>query len=528
MPLQPLRDAILRTQQQSGQLCYPFFLIDDPPQLLGLHAILLRGWFPTSHCVQRNAGAVYLVSCMTGKRTRSFKCAVHHRDREVSSENDFHILVQEPPVFRRMVRIIADEFLTEERDRKYYADHYTCCPPPLFIVLITLVESTGNVALRRIHNLLRVGGEDRKRHFFALVIINPFFCEGVVVEVSRWRCRGGGVAVEGVEVSRWRGWRCRGGGGVGVVFREGNVARYTYFKVRISSLAFLTRSRVGYSFNHNPAMVILVNLKLLKQYPQVDRGISLVLSARPLVLKPVGGESPAKHGARRDLSGGKSPLYEIYKQKTHNALLQENYTELNELISTSEQLSSWLSIGSIRSHSSRSNSKNLTMNVGRRRTRLASTNNYSRVENDRDPNHENLRRARLQTKSGMSVGRFIGERPILSFFECPLNISLRTSPPLRRIRMLGFFTYYTVAMGEINPSGPVPIDSVFIYRPDKRLEIWRFLFYMVLHAGEKSFEVKTTLGTPNRSLNPDYPVIGSPFYCESDALGHAATAAGAV
>jgi len=39
-----------------------------------------------------------------------------------------------------MVRIIADEFLTEERDRKYYADHYTCCPPPLFILLITLIE----------------------------------------------------------------------------------------------------------------------------------------------------------------------------------------------------------------------------------------------------------------------------------------------------------------------------------------------------------------------------------------------------
>lgn len=36
--------------------------------------------------------------------------------------------------------MIGDEFLTEERDRKYYADHYTCCPPPLFIILITLVE----------------------------------------------------------------------------------------------------------------------------------------------------------------------------------------------------------------------------------------------------------------------------------------------------------------------------------------------------------------------------------------------------
>lgn len=39
-----------------------------------------------------------------------------------------------------MVRMIGDEFLTEERDRKFYADHYTCCPPPLFIILITLVE----------------------------------------------------------------------------------------------------------------------------------------------------------------------------------------------------------------------------------------------------------------------------------------------------------------------------------------------------------------------------------------------------
>ncbi|XP_066595305.1 protein rhomboid [Prorops nasuta] len=80
------------------------------------------------------------VNVMSGKRTRSFKCAVHHRDREVCSENDFHLLVREPTLFRKMVRMIGDEFLTEERDRKYYADHYTCCPPPLFIILITLVE----------------------------------------------------------------------------------------------------------------------------------------------------------------------------------------------------------------------------------------------------------------------------------------------------------------------------------------------------------------------------------------------------
>ncbi|XP_022916757.1 protein rhomboid isoform X2 [Onthophagus taurus] len=77
---------------------------------------------------------------MTGKRTRSFKCAVHHRDREVSSENDFHLLLVEPTLFTRMVRAVAEEFLTDERDRKYFADQYTCWPPPIFVILITLVE----------------------------------------------------------------------------------------------------------------------------------------------------------------------------------------------------------------------------------------------------------------------------------------------------------------------------------------------------------------------------------------------------
>lgn len=32
-------------------------------------------------------------------------------------------------------------------------------------------------------------------------------------------------------------------------------------------------------------------------------------------------------------------------------------------------------------------------------------------------------------------------------------------------------------------TGPVPSDSMFIYRPDRRHEIWRFVLYMVLHAG---------------------------------------------
>lgn len=38
---------------------------------------------------------------MSGKRSRSFKCAVHHRDRQVCSENDFHLLLQPPTLFQR-------------------------------------------------------------------------------------------------------------------------------------------------------------------------------------------------------------------------------------------------------------------------------------------------------------------------------------------------------------------------------------------------------------------------------------------
>lgn len=77
---------------------------------------------------------------MSGKRTRSFKCAVHHRDREVCSENDFQLVLHEPPLFQKMVHAVAMEILPEERDRKYYADRYTCCPPPVFIILVTIVE----------------------------------------------------------------------------------------------------------------------------------------------------------------------------------------------------------------------------------------------------------------------------------------------------------------------------------------------------------------------------------------------------
>ncbi|MPC70505.1 hypothetical protein E2C01_064755 [Portunus trituberculatus] len=47
---------------------------------------------------------------MSGKRSRSFKCAVHHRDRQVASENDFHLLFHEPPIFNKLANS-SNQFL---------------------------------------------------------------------------------------------------------------------------------------------------------------------------------------------------------------------------------------------------------------------------------------------------------------------------------------------------------------------------------------------------------------------------------
>ncbi|KAG1654549.1 Protein rhomboid [Nymphon striatum] len=116
-------------------------------------SVLLRDW---SNMFQSHFGVIlglkdpgsnlieprhFFTVYMSGKRSRSFKIAVHQKDREVWSENDFHLISDHHrPIFRKMVKAIATEFLTDDRDRKYYADHYKCCPPPFFIIFMTLIE----------------------------------------------------------------------------------------------------------------------------------------------------------------------------------------------------------------------------------------------------------------------------------------------------------------------------------------------------------------------------------------------------
>ncbi|ODN05684.1 Rhomboid-related protein 3 [Orchesella cincta] len=76
------------------------------------------------------------------------------------------------------------------------------------------------------------------------------------------------------------------------------------------------------------------------------------------------------------------------------------------------------------------------------------------------------------------------ERRYLAEYSC-------CPPPLFMILIsfveLGVFLYYTVPLvqdrGLIGLSGPVPFDSILIYDPYRRYEAWRFVSYMLVHAG---------------------------------------------
>lgn len=91
------------------------------------------------------------ISC---KRSRSFKIAVHCDQESCDTWSDTDLRgygsqrrrrrqrswQRRGTLFNRMVRRITKEYLVDERDRLYYADNYTCCPPPLFIPAVSLIE----------------------------------------------------------------------------------------------------------------------------------------------------------------------------------------------------------------------------------------------------------------------------------------------------------------------------------------------------------------------------------------------------
>ncbi|KAK6479639.1 rhomboid-related protein 3-like isoform X1 [Huso huso] len=78
------------------------------------------------------------VNLMSNKRSNSFRRAILQGSRQRKSA----ALLEEPGlgISQRLVRHVAFETLPREMDRKWYYDSYTGCPPPWFIIVVTIVE----------------------------------------------------------------------------------------------------------------------------------------------------------------------------------------------------------------------------------------------------------------------------------------------------------------------------------------------------------------------------------------------------
>ncbi|XP_039770121.1 rhomboid-related protein 3 isoform X2 [Ornithorhynchus anatinus] len=78
------------------------------------------------------------VNLMSNKRSNSFRQAILQGNRRLCSK----ALLEEKGLSlpQRLVRHVAYETLPREIDRKWYFDSYSCCPPPWFMVAITLME----------------------------------------------------------------------------------------------------------------------------------------------------------------------------------------------------------------------------------------------------------------------------------------------------------------------------------------------------------------------------------------------------
>ncbi|XP_041072903.1 rhomboid-related protein 3 isoform X2 [Carcharodon carcharias] len=78
------------------------------------------------------------VNLMSNKRSNSFCRAIHlgnHRLRANSLLEETGLTLSQ-----RFIRHIAYETLPRGLDRKWYYDSYTCCPPPWFMITVTILE----------------------------------------------------------------------------------------------------------------------------------------------------------------------------------------------------------------------------------------------------------------------------------------------------------------------------------------------------------------------------------------------------
>ncbi|XP_063816964.1 rhomboid-related protein 3 isoform X2 [Pseudophryne corroboree] len=79
-----------------------------------------------------------VLNLMSNKRSNSFRCAILQGNRHLCNK----ALLEEPglSLTQRLIRHVAYETLPREIDRKWFYDNYTGCPPPWFLITVTIVE----------------------------------------------------------------------------------------------------------------------------------------------------------------------------------------------------------------------------------------------------------------------------------------------------------------------------------------------------------------------------------------------------
>uniref|UniRef100_H3B9Q0 Rhomboid-related protein 3 n=1 Tax=Latimeria chalumnae TaxID=7897 RepID=H3B9Q0_LATCH len=78
------------------------------------------------------------VNLMSNKRSNSFRQAIMQGNQHLCNK----ALFEESglSLSQRFIRHVAHETLPREIDRKWYYDSYTCCPPPWFMITVTIIE----------------------------------------------------------------------------------------------------------------------------------------------------------------------------------------------------------------------------------------------------------------------------------------------------------------------------------------------------------------------------------------------------
>ncbi|XP_075034186.1 rhomboid-related protein 3 isoform X2 [Mixophyes fleayi] len=79
-----------------------------------------------------------VLNLMSNKRSNSFRCAILQGNRRLCNK----ALLEESGLnlTQRLIRHVAYETLPREIDRKWFYDNYTGCPPPWFLITVTIVE----------------------------------------------------------------------------------------------------------------------------------------------------------------------------------------------------------------------------------------------------------------------------------------------------------------------------------------------------------------------------------------------------